>query len=179
MNLEEKTLSQETLFKGIVFDVERIEVALGDGSRSKRDIVRHIGGVGVLARRADGKFLLVKQYRKAVESLLLEIVAGMREPDEDPQLTGERELIEETGYRAQSMHYLGCFLPSPGYTDEVDELYFAELAEGSGSLKLDSDERLVVEAYSAQEITSMIRENKIIDGKSLAAWFFAKERNLI
>lgn len=179
MNLEEKTLSKETLLKGIVFDVERIEVALGDGSHSKRDVVRHIGGVGVLARSADGDFLLVKQYRKAVESLSLEIVAGMREAGEEAQVTGERELLEETGSKAKEIKYLGRYLPSPGYTDEVDELYFAELADSSAGLKLDSDERLVVERFSYEEMASMFRENKIIDGKSIAAWFFAMDKGYI
>ncbi len=179
MNLEEKTLSKETLFKGIVFDVERINVALGDGSHSKRDVVRHIGGVGILARRADGKFLLVKQYRKAVESLSLEIVAGMRESNETPEVTGKRELEEETGYSTPELIYLGKFLPSPGYTDEVDELFYAELDQAEKGLKLDSDERLVVEAFSTHEISQLIREQKIIDGKTLTAWFLAKDKGLI
>ncbi len=179
MNLEEKTLSKQTLLDGIVFDVERIDVALADGTQSKRDIVRHIGGVGILARTADGGFLLVKQYRKAVESLSLEIVAGMREPGEDAQVTGERELLEETGSKAKSIHYLGRYLPSPGYTDEVDELYFAELEAGATDLKLDSDERLVVEKFSYAEMEAMFRENKIVDGKSIAAWFFAKDKGYI
>lgn len=179
MKLEEKTLSKETLFKGIVFDVERLDVELGDGSSSRRDVVRHIGGVGVLARRADGKFLWVKQYRKAVESLSLEIVAGMREPGEAVEVTGKREVEEETGYVPHQLNYLGRFLPSPGYTDEVDELYFAELDPSEKAQKLDKDERLVVEALSQSEIESMIRENKIIDGKSIAAWFFAKDKGYI
>lgn len=179
MNLEEKTLTTTPLLKGIVFNVDRIDVQLGDGSQSKRDIVRHIGGVGVLARRADGQFLLVKQYRKAVEALSLEIVAGMREANEDPQITGERELREETGFRAKSMHYLGRFLPSPGYTDEVDELFFAELGGEPHTQHLDHDERLIVEAFSADEMATLIRENKICDGKSIAAWFFAKDKGYI
>ena len=179
MNLEEKNLSKKTLLKGIVFDVERIDVELGDGTTSKRDIVRHIGGVGVLARNAEGQFLLVKQYRKAIEALSLEIVAGMREAGEDAERTGKRELVEETGYHATSMHYLGKFTPSPGYTDEVDELYYAELSAGSGGLKLDSDERLIVETYSFDEMEALFRENKICDGKSIAAWFFAKDKGYI
>lgn len=179
MNLAEKTLGKQTLLEGIVFDVERIDVELGDGSTSKRDIVRHIGGVGILARLVDGDFLLVKQYRKAVEALSLEIVAGMRETGEEAQVTGERELLEETGSKAKEMKYLGRYLPSPGYTDEVDELYFAELADSSAELKLDSDERLVVERFSYEEMEAMFRENKIVDGKSIAAWFFAKDKGYI
>ncbi|WFB37435.1 NUDIX hydrolase [Kiritimatiellota bacterium B12222] len=179
MNLTETTLSKQTLLDGIVFDVERIDVALADGTRSKRDIVRHRGGVGILARSANGEFLLVRQFRKAIESESLEIVAGMRDPGENPQVTGERELLEETGYKAKSIHYLGRYLPSPGYTDEVDDLFFAELETNASDLTLDADERLVVERYPYEEMTRMFHENKIVDGKSIAAWFFAKDKGYI
>lgn len=179
MNLEEKTLTVETLFDGIVFRVERQDVELGDGSHSQRDIVRHIGGVGVLARTHDGKFLMVKQYRKAVDNLSLEIVAGMRETGEEAMITGERELQEETGFSCSRLHYLGKFLPSPGYTDEVVELFFADLDGDAEGLKLDPDERLEVIPLSKRELARKIEENEIIDGKSIAAWYFAKDKGYV
>lgn len=169
----ETTLARETLFDGIVFNVERLDVQLADGTESKRDIVRHIGGVGVLARRPDGEFLLVRQYRKAVESDVLEIVAGMREPDEPPEDTARRELEEETGHRVLSITPLGLYYPSPGYTDEVDHLYFAEVTQSPGGVRLDADERLTVETYSRTELDMMTTHNHLHDGKTLAAWFFA------
>jgi len=114
MDLTETTLSTTRLFDGIVFDVDRHEVRLGDGTESKRDIVRHAGGVGVLAQQPNGQFLLVRQYRKAIEREVVEIVAGIREPEEDPEDTARRELAEETGAQAGEMVSLGTYVASPG-----------------------------------------------------------------
>lgn len=179
MKFTEDTITKKTLLHGIVFDVERIDVRLENGAASKRDIVRHTGGVGVLARTAEGDFLLVRQFRKAIESECLEIVAGMRDPGEAPEMTGKRELEEETGYTTKSMKHLGRYLPSPGYTDEVDDLFFADLCGEPVNQALDHDERLMVESFSHAEMESMMRENKICDGKSIAAWFFAKDKGYI
>lgn len=179
MTFSEDTLSKQNLFNGIVFNVERIEVRLETGAEAKRDIVRHAGGVGILARDPEGRFLLVRQFRKAIECDCLEIVAGMREPGEAPEVTGKRELEEETGYTASTLHYLGRYLPSPGYTDEVDHLYFAELTGRPVDLALDHDERLEVCRFSKAEMESLLRENKMCDGKSIAAWFFAIDKGYI
>jgi ADP-ribose pyrophosphatase len=173
MSLTETTLSQEVLLEGIVFRVDRHDVRLGDGSESKRDIVRHAGGVGVLARTPDQRFLMVRQYRKAVECEVLEIVAGMREPNEEPKRTAVRELEEETGYKVTSIRPLGQSYASPGYTDEVVHLFFAETEADPGNNRLDVDERLVVESYSLAEMNAMMQDNIIKDSKTLAAWFFA------
>jgi ADP-ribose pyrophosphatase len=179
LSLTETTLSKQTLLNGIVFDVERQDVRLADGSESKRDIVRHAGGVGVLARRPDGKYLLVRQYRKAVEAEVLEIVAGMREPGEPPEETARRELEEETGHQVVSITPLGTVFVSPGYTDEVDHLFFAEITDTPAGTRLDADERLIVEAYSRTDLDTMMSENQIQDGKTLAAWYFAGVRGCL
>lgn len=176
MTLEEVTLSQERLLDGIVFNVDRHEVRLGDGTQSKRDLVRHAGGVGILARTPEGKYLLVRQYRKAVESEVLEIVAGMREPNEAPEATARRELEEETGYQAKTLTPLGSFFVSPGYTDEEVYLFFAETGDAHSGTRLDADERLIAETYEAEEIEHMLQTGKLQDGKTVIAWFQAASR---
>jgi ADP-ribose pyrophosphatase len=179
MDLTEITLSTERQFDGIVFDVDRHEVRLGDGTESKRDIVRHAGGVGVLARQPDGQFLLVRQFRKAVEREVVEIVAGLREPDEPPEETARRELAEETGAQAGEMKFLGTTLPSPGYTDEVDHLFFTETTGGTEAGKLDADERVQVETWSADALEAAVRENRLQDGKTVVAWCLAREKGWV
>jgi len=179
MDLSEKTLSTQRLFDGIVFDVDRHDVRLGDGSESKRDIVRHVGGVGILAQQPNGQVLLVRQFRKAMEREVIEIVAGLREPDEEPETTARRELAEETGAQAGDMEYLGCSLASPGYTDEVDHLFFTKTIGSAGEGKLDSDERLSVEFWDTEALGNAIRNNGIQDSKSVMAWCLARERGLI
>lgn len=179
MKFEETTLSSEVILQGVIFRVDRLGVRLNDGSTATRDILRHEGGVGVLARSPSGTFLLVRQFRKTVESEILEIVAGMREPGESAEAAGRRELEEETGYRAASMQHLGRCFASPGYTDEVVELYFAETTPLPGELRLDHDERVEVEELTKEELDRRIRGNEIPDSKTIAAWFFAHSKGLV
>lgn len=178
MTLTETTLSSETLVDGIVFRVERQDVRLGDGSQSRRDIVRHAGGVGVLARTPRKTWLLVRQYRKAVECEVIEIVAGMREPGEDPADTARRELEEETGYTARNLTPLGKTFASPGYSDEVVHLFFAETVDTPGGNRLDSDERLHVEEFTDDRLRAAMDANELPDSKTIAAWWFATRKGL-
>ncbi len=179
MSLEEITLSSETLLQGIVFRVERQEVRLGDGSHSKRDIVRHAGGVAVLARTPRDTWLLVRQFRKAIDREVLEIVAGMREPGEAPETAARRELEEETGHQAETLVYLGQSFASPGYTDEIVELFYAETGAAPGANRLDHDERVLVEELEDADLRRRLDSNAIADSKTLAAWFLASRRGLL
>lgn len=169
--MNEETISTRTVFHGRIFDVDRVDVRLEDGTTSVRDIVRHSGAVGVVARRPDGRYILVRQFRKAHERELLEIVAGTLDENEDPRVCAERELEEETGHRALSITALGPILPSPGYVDERIELFYAELSAEASGQKLDDDERVVTVALTAEEIEERIASGALRDAKSIAAWF--------
>lgn len=179
MSLYETTLSSEVLLQGIVFRVDRQDVRLGDGSLSRRDIVRHAGGVGVLARTPHNTWLLVRQFRKALDREVLEIVAGMREPGESAEDSARRELEEETGYTARSLVPLGESFASPGYTDEIVTLFLAETGEAPGGSRLDPDERVVVEELDAAEMGRRLSGNEIRDSKTVAAWFLAQSKGLV
>jgi ADP-ribose pyrophosphatase len=176
MSLTETTLSSQRLLTGIVFDVDRLDVRLADGSESKRDIVRHRGGVGVLARTPRGTWLLVRQYRKAMEAEVLEIVAGMREAGESPEESGRRELEEETGYRAATMSSLGQVFASPGYTTEVVHLFYAETEASPGGTRLDHDERVQVVELSHDDLAARMAAHELCDAKTVAAWYRAMAR---
>lgn len=179
MSLAETTLSSEVLLQGIVFRVDRQEVRLADGSHSRRDIVRHAGGVGVLARTPRNTWLLVRQFRKALDREILEIVAGMREPGESAEQSARRELEEETGYRANTLTPLGQSFASPGYTDEIVTLFYAETEPAPGASRLDSDERVLVEELPHADMHRLIAENHICDSKTVVAWFLAREKGLL
>jgi ADP-ribose pyrophosphatase len=168
--MHEATLSSETVFKGRIFDVERIHISLADGTRSVRDVIRHSGAVGVLAEQPDGRFVFVRQYRKAQERVLLEIVAGTLKRGEDPRLCAGRELEEETGWRAGELISLGPVLPSPGYVDERIELFYARLAGEAGAQALDPDERVEPVALTRAEVEAAIDAGTLCDAKSIAAW---------
>lgn len=173
MNFEEKTISTENVFKGRIIDVNIDTVTLPDGRTAKRELVLHHGGVGVLAFDEDGKVLLVKQYRKPYDEVVLEIPAGKLEDGENPEECGRRELKEETGYIAKKMELLFTLYPSPGYCSEKIYVYFASETE-KAKQELDDGEFLEVYRYSVDELFEMLCRNEIHDSKTVAAILKAK-----
>ena len=105
---EEKTISRKEIYSGKIIDVAVDEVRLPDGGTSKMELVFHPGGVGIIAFDEHDRLLLVKQFRKPLEKVILEIPAGKIDPGEgkNPEMTAARELEEETGYRAKSLSIL-------------------------------------------------------------------------
>ncbi|MFH0952914.1 MAG: NUDIX hydrolase [Verrucomicrobiota bacterium] len=168
--MHEKTVSRKTVYEGRILDLEVQEVELENGRRAVREIVRHGGAVAVLARLPDGKFAFVRQFRKPVEKDMLEVVAGNREPAEDPEACARRELMEETGLEAGEVRHLGFIYPSPGYGDERIDIYSAEAVAGSRQANPDEDEHLDVVLLDRDEIVERMRQNEIQDSKTLAAW---------
>ena len=124
-----------------------------------------------MARLADGRFLLVQQYRKPVEQVVTEVVAGTLEAGEDPDLCVRREIEEETGHRTVSVHRLGHIYPSPGYLDEKIVVYAADVEPADTELGQDHDERVVAVTRTADEIAEMIRSGQITDAKTISCWY--------
>lgn len=123
--MTEKRLAGRTCFQGRVFDVEVDEVELDGGRRAEREVVRHPGGVAVLAVDDQNRAVMVRQFRYAAGREMLEIPAGRLEAGEEPQAAGLRELREETGYRAAQCDSLGEIIPTGGYCTERIYLYLA------------------------------------------------------
>lgn len=176
--MHEKTLTSNVAFKGKLLSLEQLDVELADGSTSYREIVRHPGAVGVLARLPDGRFLFVRQYRKAVEACMLEVVAGLLDPGETPEAAAHRELAEETGYRAASLLLLGSVYASPGYVDEKVEIYLAQLEGSAGRTTFDHGEHLEAVSFTRDAFAAEVRAGRVHDAKTLAAWalFLEHER---
>ena len=101
-------------------------VLMPDGTSAERDVVVHPGAVGIVALDGDDRVLMIRQYRHPVGRMLWEIPAGLRDVDGEPAgVTAERELLEETGYRARHWHVLVDYFSSPGMTDERLRIYLA------------------------------------------------------
>jgi len=166
----ERTVDQTTIYDGRVLALEVLRVELEDGRRSVREIVRHARAVGVLPRLPDGRFLLVRQFRKAMEREMIEICAGLVEDGEAPEAAARRELLEETGCRAERLVKLGSLCSSPGYTDEVVDVFFADCRAPGASPDLDDDEHVEVVRASREDVDAMILDGTLFDGKSVAAW---------
>lgn len=173
MNLKEETLSEESAYKGRFLNIVSQTVKLPDGNTSKREIIRHPGGVAVLAFLDYDTILLVEQFRKAIDQVTLELPAGKREYGEDPKICGIRELEEETGYKAEKFEYLGKIVTTPGFCDEYIYIYKAENLY-PGNVNTDEDEFINVKKMKISEFKERIKNGEIIDAKTVAALCFAQ-----
>ncbi len=173
MEFEEKTIAVNPIYDGKIIKVRVEDVVLPNGKTSKRELIAHPGGVGVIAITDDNRVLMVEQYRIACRKMLLEIPAGKLEYGEDPQACGERELEEETGYRADEITFLGEYYPTPGYDEEKISVYMARGLHKTHQ-HLDPGEFLNVKSYTLDELFDMVMRNEILDAKTAIAILKAK-----
>jgi ADP-ribose pyrophosphatase len=175
--MHERTIHSETAFQGKLVRVDVHDVELDCGRRAVREIIKHPGAAVILAQLPDQRFVLVRQYRKAIEQVLLEAVAGTLEPGEDPDVCAHRELEEETGYRADSLQKLGIMYPAPGYSEEALHVYFAALSPERGAMRPDDDERLEVEFLTEDALEALIDNGEMRDAKTLGAWALYRRKS--
>ncbi|WP_044747934.1 NUDIX hydrolase [Bacillus alveayuensis] len=169
-HLVEKTVAKKQIFAGKVIDLYVEEVELPNGKTSKREIVKHPGAVAVIAVTNEGKIVFVRQYRKALDRVLVEIPAGKLEKGEAPLTTARRELEEETGYKCETLHHLTSFYTSPGFADEIVHLYIAEnLTKLENAASLDEDEFVDVLEVTLEEALQLVKEQQIYDAKTAYA----------
>lgn len=166
MIYDEKTVSSEKIFDGKVIKLKVDRVELPDGAVGIREIVNHPGGVGIVAVDDNEDIYLVRQYRKPLEKVIYEIPAGKLDSGEPVEECGVRELKEETGLVADVFEYLGYIYPSPGFTDEITHIYYANgLSQGDDNL--DEDEFLEVEKMPFKKAYDMVMNGDINDAKSV------------
>lgn len=168
MDLTEKTLKSETVFKGRIITVKKDVALLPDGSQAGREYITHPGGVCVVPLTDENEILMVRQYRYPYSEVVLEIPAGKKDIGEDPFTTGKRELKEETGAIAQEYIDLGQLYPSPGYCGEIIWMYGAKGLD-FGKVSPDEDEFLEVEKVPLDKALEMILSGEIKDAKTQAA----------
>ena len=174
-NYEEKTLSSKTLYEGKMISLRVEEVELPDGNKANRELVKHPGAVAIIALTANGKLVLVEQYRKALERTLVEIPAGKIDFGEAPEVTAVRELEEETGYGAKDFTYIQSFATSPGFADEIIHLYLAqELFEIEEPAEGDEDEFIGLLEVTIEEAIEMVASGQIFDAKTAFAVLYVK-----
>lgn len=169
MNLTEKTLSQEYIFKGRIINLRRDVALLPNGTEAGREVVEHNGGVCVLPLTENNEIIFVKQFRYPYMKELLEIPAGKRDSkDEDPLGCGIRELKEETGATAERIVSLGTLYPSPGYITEVIYMYYAD-GLSYGDCDPDDDEFLDLIKIPFDKAVEMVLNGEIEDAKTQTA----------
>jgi ADP-ribose pyrophosphatase len=166
--VEETILSTQEIYSGRIVHLAVHQVRLPDGSKAKRETIKHPGAVAIVALDVNGDLLLVRQFRLAAGKVLREIPAGTLYPGEDPLVCAVRELQEETGYKPGKLESLGGIFVAPGYTTEFIHLYLAtELSESR--LAGDADEFIEVDHIPFKEALAMIERGEIADAKSNVA----------
>ncbi len=155
MNLNEEILNEELKYEGNFLKFVNINVKLPDGNEGSRDVIRHPGAAAVVAFLDDETILLVRQFRAALNDILLEIPAGKLETGEDPKVCATRELEEETGYKSENIEYLGTIVTGAGFTDERIHIYKATNLY-KGTKGGDDDEFIEIESFKLSEIKEMI-----------------------
>jgi len=162
-----KILKSKMVFSGNVFGVRRDEVREPGGLRATREVITHPGSVVVLPVLADGRILMIQQYRHATRQYLWELVAGRIDEGESVKEAAARELREETGYRAKRFREFLDVFPTPGFLEERMHILLAEgLTEGKA--EPEADEKIISRAYGIHQLKQMMKNGKLKDGKSIA-----------
>lgn len=174
LDLTETLISSQTIASGGMLTVKRDQVRLPNGNSSQREYVLHPGAVVVVPLLNNGNVILEKQFRYALNRVFIELPAGKIDAGEPILSTGQRELLEETGYTATDWVHLGHQHPCIGYSNEVIHMY---LARGllAGAKILDDDEHLEVFEASLADCLTMIKNGEITDGKTIVALYSAEK----
>lgn len=164
--LEESVSSEDVAWTGRIFNVDRLQVRLPDGRPAIRDVVRHPGAVAVVALTDDGKICLVRQYRTALGRVTVEIPAGKLALGEDPMDCARRELLEETGMRAERMAFLTTIASSAGFSDELIHIYMATGLSFDESCP-DDDEFINVDLVGLTDLVDSVLDGRVEDAKTV------------
>jgi ADP-ribose pyrophosphatase len=163
-----RILDHRRVHSGKVLDLDVDEVLEPGGVRGLREVVRQRGSVAALPVLDDGRVVLVRQYRYAVDARVWELPAGRRDPGETPEEGARRELEEEVGLRAGTLEPLLEFWTTPGFCDEVMHLF---RATGLSTVppRPEADERIESATFTLDEAMAMVRSGAIREGKTLVA----------
>ncbi len=173
MTFEEKTVKSERIYEGAIINLRRDTVTVMNGT-SQREIIEHNGGAVLAAITDEGKMVMVRQYRKAANRVMLEVPAGKIDPGEAPEKTAARELKEETGYTPENVKFLMKFYPSVGYSQEILYLYLCTGLK-AGETDFDENEAIDIEEYEIDTLYRMAMDGDIEDGKTIIAILTVKK----
>ncbi len=168
MDLTEKPIKQEYIYKGKILNIRVDDALLPDGGSAKREVVEHNGGVMIAPLDDDYNLYFVEQFRYPYMEIVTELPAGKLEKGEEALSAGMRELKEETGATADNITSLGKLYPSPGYTSEIIYLYLAR-GLSFGEQELDFDEFLEIKKIHLDKAVKMVMDGEIPDSKTQVA----------
>ncbi|MCR4658070.1 MAG: NUDIX hydrolase [Lachnospiraceae bacterium] len=172
---------RELVHTGSILEFYKDTISLPDGKTEYFDFIKHKGAAAVVPVLPDGRILMVRQYRNALDAYTLEIPAGARDTADEPTLDcAYRELEEETGYRAEKsdITFLLTLYTTVAFCNEKIDIYFAKNLKKTRQ-HLDDDEFIDVKAYTIGELKEMIKNSEIVDAKTIAALMTASGFGLV
>jgi ADP-ribose pyrophosphatase len=168
-----RLLSSKVVYEGPLFRILHDKLIEPGGKNSERDVIRHNGSVVILAldsskRKKNPWIVIERQYRHAANQYLWELPAGKLDPGEEPVVGAQRELEEETGYRAKKWKPLVEYYASPGFLGESMKVF---VAEGliAGDAHPEDDEQIEFRLVRLSDVLKMIEKGLILDGKTLTS----------
>lgn len=173
-HLRESTLETVKVYEGHFLTVRRDDVRLPDGRKASREYVNHPGAVMIVPVLPDGRLVLERQYRYPVQRVMVEFPAGKLDAGEGGLACAQRELWEETGYRAARWARAGVMHPVIGYADEVIEIWFADGLQ-AGERHLDDGEFLDVFAASQADLEAGVRDGVVTDVKTIVGLMWLQQ----
>ena len=170
LELRPERIGRKLIHNGAIVDIYQDRMKLPDGSEENFDFIKHKGAAAVIPVLDDGRIVMVRQYRNAIDSYTLEIPAGgLNGPDEPTRVAAHRELEEETGYCTdiENVEFLLSLYTTVAFCNEKIDIYVARDLKKTCQ-HLDDDEFIDVEIFEPEELANMVREGKIVDAKTIA-----------
>ncbi|AKJ28442.1 NUDIX domain-containing protein [Caldimonas brevitalea] len=165
-HLAELCVETQQVYRGHFLDVRRDKIALPDGATSHREYIVHPGAVMIVPLLDDGRLVLERQFRYPLGQVMIEFPAGKLDAGEPGRQCAERELLEETGYRAREWAYAGVLHNAIAYSNEGIEIWFAR-GLVAGDKQLDDGEFLEVITATPEQLDDWIRDGRVTDAKTM------------
>ncbi len=166
-----KRLETKLIYKARLFDLKKVSIKAPDGHRFHHEVIIHPGAAVIVPMLSKNKFILIRQYRSAVDDMLWEFPAGTLEAGEAPLACAKREIIEEIGFQAKKWQKLVSFYPAPGISTEFMHIFLASNLTPKRS-QLDKDEFIETEIVSFRRLQKMILDGTIVDAKTMLGFFY-------
>lgn len=172
---KQKRIKRELSFKGSIIDFYSDTIEIDNEKQVVFDFIKHNGASAMVAVDSDGKILMVRQYRNAIDNYTLEIPAGSKDPGEDNITCAIRECEEETGYKPNNVKHLIDVHTSVAFCNELIKVYYSNDLTATKQ-NLDEDEYIDIESHSLNDLVSMIYAGEITDAKTIAALLAYKDK---